>query len=148
MQNARAMKLSAIPHWLLAVALALCPLLERPSCADMGSPGPTVPAVAPATGGHACCCRPGETPAGAVHSCSMKAPPRCLCPMSAPAARTLLSVPRNEAPSQTPLAPHPVVSIVPPPRIETAAVAALDEGSPPGPDDPRAHGQRAPPLPV
>jgi hypothetical protein len=78
----------------------------------------------------------------------MKSPQRCLCPASPPAALAFLSVSGNEAPSQTPLASHPVVSIVAPPSIETVAVSALDEGSPPGPDDPRAHGQRAPPFPV
>ena len=134
----------------LATALALLMPLESAHCAFMGFGKPSPPAHSGAAASHACC----ESPAAATSDQPSK-PDRpdqdpcssaCTC-IQLPAGVPAAAVAQIDAPiSATSLIVAGRTFTDAPRTITTERVAALDVGSPPLPEDPGAHGLRAPPV--
>ena len=134
----------------LATALALLMPLESAHCAFMGFGNPSPPAHSGAAASHECC----ESPAAATSDQPSK-PDRpdqdpcssgCAC-IQLPAGVAAAAIAQIDAPiSATSLIAAGSTFIDAPRTISSKRVAALDVGSPPLPDDPGAHGVRAPPV--
>lgn len=128
---------------LVALLVLLMPL-EQGHCAWMGLESHAAPAAASMPPGHDCCAsdpapqpeQPASQPCG---------PEGCVClQLPAGALPTVLTVSPSHAPVTT-IAEISVPRLVAP-AITTEPLPALDIGSPPLPDDPGAHGLRAPPA--
>ena len=138
-----------IAKFALAAALALIMPLESAHCAFMQFEKRAVPTHAEATTSHDCCASAGTASTNQTSKSKQADDPctsGCACfqlpagvPASAiaqvetPISATSLILPSNNSFS----APRPAV-------VEW--VAALDVGNPTLPDDPGAHGLRAPPV--
>ena len=137
------MKRFSIPQLVLAAAMALLLPLEQLHCTCMG-PQPHAAPVA-SHGEDGCCDSPA--PCGTDHqSHHQQAPQPCSCPSMINGVVPAAVAVSPEAPTVTPLAVLTVPVVIAPVSIVTETVPALDVGSPPLPDDPGAHGLRAPPI--
>jgi len=139
------MKRMSIPHLVIAATLALLLPLEQAHCAWMGLQKQAAPVAVNSPAGHECCASP--TTAGQESRSRPEQLPRgCACQqlpsMALPATLAL----GTEAPLVASLAVLTIPSIIAPVSIVTETVPALDVGSRPLPDDPGAHGLRAPPA--
>lgn len=137
------MKRLSIPNLVLAAALALLLPLEQLHCACAGSQTSTAPVASHEE--HGCCDSPSSS-AGDHHSHDQQAPHGCVCPEMAPIPVLAPGVVVLDAPTVTPLAVLTVPTVIAPASIVTETIPALDVGSSPLPDDPGAHGLRAPPV--
>lgn len=136
------MKRLSIPNLVLAAALALLLPLEQLHCACVGSQTRTAPVASHEE--HGCCDSPSSS--GADHqSHDQQSPHGCVCPEMVPILVPAAGVAVLDAPTAAPLAVLTVPVVIAPVSIVTETVPALDVGSPPLPDDPGAHGLRAPP---
>ena len=125
---------------IVAALLAFLLPVEQAHCAWMKWDVPAAAAGSRAGADHSCCA--GSKP----QSRSAATLPSCLCERIPPASLTHHV--------DTGSRPHTVSLVVVLPEAEAslaldftrAPVVALDVGSPPLPDDPGAHGLRAPPL--
>jgi hypothetical protein len=138
------MKRMPIPHIALAVALALLLPLEQAHCAWMGLQKHAAPVAGTATSAHACCASPVK-PAPSQPA-QGGAPAQCMCQQLPPAAMPATPASGGAALSVMSLAALAVPSFIAPVPSPARTVLALDVGSPPLPDDPGAHGLRAPPV--
>ena len=139
-----------IAKFALAAALALLMPLESAHCAFMGFGTPSPAAQSGAAASHECC----ESPAAATSN-QRSEPDRpdqdpcssaCTC-IQLPAGVPAAAITQIEAPiSATSLIVACSTFTDAPRAITTERVAALDVGSPPLPEDPGAHGLRAPPV--
>ena len=137
------MKRFSIPNLVLAAALALLLPLEQLHCTCMGSQTHMAPVASHAEGG--CCNSPA--PCGTDHrSQPQQAPHSCTCPSMIAGVVPAVVTASTEAPTVTPLAVLTVSVVIAPVSTLTKTAPALDVGSPPLPDDPGAHGLRAPPV--
>ncbi len=137
------MKRLSIPNLVLAAALALLLPLEQLHCACVGSQTRTAPVASHEE--HGCCDAPSSS--GADHqSHDQQAPHACVCPEMVPILVPAAGVAVLDAPTVAPLAVLTVPVVMAPVSIVTETIPALDVGSPPLPDDPGAHGLRAPPA--
>ena len=144
------MKPARIAKLALATALALLMPLESAHCAFMGFGRPSPVAQSGAAESHECC----ESPAAATSNQPSK-PDRpaqdpcssaCAC-IQLPAGIPAAAIAQIDAPiSATSLIVAGSTFTDVPRTITTERVAALDIGSPPLPEDPGAHGLRAPPV--
>ena len=139
-----------IAKLVLATALALLMPLESAHCAFMGFGKPSPPAHSGAAASHECC----ESPAAATSNQASKSDrpdqdpcsSACTC-IQLPAGVPAAGITQIEAPiSATSLIVAGSTLTDAPRTTTTERVAALDVGSPPLPDDPGAHGLRAPPV--
>ena len=123
---------------IVAVLLAVIMPVEQAHCAWMTYERAAASASPHAGSGHSCCAASSAQPRTAT-------PPSCLCERIPPG--TLTTHDSGSRPQAT-----AVVAIVPETQeslvlgYTRAPAPALDIGSPPLPDDPGAHGLRAPPL--
>jgi hypothetical protein len=141
------MKRVPIPNLVLAATLALIIPLEQAHCAWMGLRWHAVPQVAAtaATSGHACC-SPHTAP-GQHHPAQREKDSRgCICEQLPTGVMPQVSLAGAVAPSVTALAEHAAPAGSAPVSEVRETIPALDIGSPPLPDDPGAHGLRAPPA--
>jgi len=133
------MSRTRIPFLAVALLLAVLMPLEQAHCLWMGV-GARPAAAHAAAPLHACCAARAAAHGGA-HARTL---PPCLCDQlpagSLPAA---IAAP---APTVAGVALPPAVAfLAEPAAVRTDVDPALDVGSPPLPDDPGAHGLRAPP---
>ena len=139
------MRRMPIPSLVIAVMLAVLLPLEQAHCAFMGLQRHVTPVAATAPTGHECCESPPASAPG-HHPTPESVPQGCSCAqlpvVTLPAAVTVAS----DAPPVTSIAMLTVPVVIAPVSIVTETVPALDVGSPPLPDDPGAHGLRAPPI--
>lgn len=141
---------SRIAKLVLATALALLMPLESVHCAFMGFGKPSPAAHSGAAASHECC----ESPAAATSDQPSK-PDRpnqdpcssaCTC-IQLPAGVPAAAIAQVDAPISAPSLIVSGSTFPDAPRTITAErVAELDVGSPPLPEDPGAHGLRAPPV--
>jgi len=137
------MKRFSIPQLVLACAMALLLPLEQLHCTCLGSL--TAPAPVTAHAAHSCCA--ARSSGGTAHHAQHPQGPRaCACVAMIPVLVPAAVAAGPEARTATPLAALAVPTVIAPVSIHTETVPALDVGSPPLPDDPGAHGLRAPPL--
>jgi hypothetical protein len=139
------MRRMPIPNLVLAATLALLLPLEQAHCAWMGLQKHSAPAAAPSPSGHECCASP-TTPEPDHDSKPEKAPQGCACEQLPTVTMPTVITAGTEAPSVTSIAVLTITSAIAPVSIVKETVPALDVGSPPLPDDPAAHGPRAPPA--
>lgn len=129
----------------VAAALVLLLPLEATHCAWMGLRAQPASAAVTPPSGHDCC-QPPTTPEPAHQSRPEKAPEGCLCQFLPTATLTNHVVVGTEASATTSVAGLPTSSIMAPVSPSTETPLALDIGRPSLPDDPGAHGLRAPPV--
>lgn len=134
-----------IPKLVLAAALALLLPLEQAHCAWMGLQQRVVPVAAASAAGHECCNTPAAPeqdrpaqPGKAATGCVCEELPAGTVPLAVTAVPAAASAGALAVPT-TPAVIAPVSDV-------GEIVLALDVGSPPLPDDPGAHGLRAPPV--
>jgi hypothetical protein len=137
------MKRLPIPHLVLAAAMALLLPIAQLHCTCMGSQTHAAPVAS--HDADECCDSPA--PVGADHSSHHQQTPQpCSCPSMGTAVVPVAIAIGPEAPTVAPLAFLIVPVVIAPAPIVTETIPALDVGSPPLPDDPGAHGLRAPPA--
>lgn len=137
------MRRTSIPHVVLAATLALLLPLEQVYCACMGSPAQ--PTSVTSRAGHECC-GPAAPSGTEQHSRPGQAPHTCTCPQLAVAAVPAIIGDSLQVPALTPLAVLTVPATSAQVSFDAETTPALDVGSPSLPDDPGAHGLRAPPV--
>ena len=133
------------PNLVLAAALALLLPVEQAHCAFMGLERHGCPVGTNSPAGHECCDAPPASQPN-HHSQPEKTPQGCICeqlPAGALPAALKVGI---EAPLVASVAVLTVPTVVAPVSIVAETVPALDVGRPPLPDDPGAHGLRAPPF--
>ena len=144
------MKRTSIPSLVLATVLAVLMPLESAHCAFMGFERHSAPTHTAAATSHECCEAPGaatndhaaKPDRSGVDPCSSS----CTC-FQLPAGVPASAITQFDAPiSTTSLIVSGNTLIDAPRSITVERVPALDVGSPPLPDDPGAHGLRAPPV--
>ncbi len=137
------MKRRSIPNLLLATALVLLLPLEQVFCACMGFAAQRTPVSSVA--GHECC--EATSAAGSEHhSRPAQAPHSCSCQRLVESAVPVLSEGSVQAPAVAPVAVLTGTTIVVPIPVRQGTTPAPDVGSASLPDDPGAHGLRAPPV--
>lgn len=138
------MRRKPIASLILAVALAVLPPLEQAHCAAMAAQHDAAHAACTR---HACCTSAAASAAKAAPARPASAgdrPSVCVCGQLP--VVTLPSVPATaDAPSTIPVALPADSPVLPPAGGFPERLPTLDIGSPPLPDDPGAHGLRAPP---
>ena len=139
------MRRMSIPSLILVATLALLMPLEQAHCAWMGLPRQGIPVAKASRSGHECC----KSPLAAQKA--GHAPVRtdrvgCVCEQLPAGTMPLVLSARTEAPSPAPMAVPTAAECIALVSIVTEAAPAPDVGSPPPPDDPGAHGLRAPPV--
>jgi len=139
------MKRMPIPNLVLAATLALLLPLEQAHCAWMGLQKQAPPVATTSPAGHECCVSPA-TPEPDPQSQPESVPQCCACEKLPSVTMPTVFTAGTEAPSVTSLAVVTVPSVIAPVSIATETVPELDVGSPSLPDDPGAHGLRAPPV--
>ncbi len=139
------MRRMRIPNLVLAATLALLLPLEQAHCAWMGLQKHAAPVSATSTTGHACC---GSATACVPlhHSQPKHIPQACRCAQIPLAKLPTAFVYGGEAPSVSSLVVLTAPSVIAPVSFVTEIVPALDVGNSLLPDDPDAHGLRAPPA--
>ncbi|MCC6348725.1 MAG: hypothetical protein IT347_03920 [Candidatus Eisenbacteria bacterium] len=137
------MKRLSIPNLVLAAALALLLPLEQLHCACLGSETRSAPVASHEE--HGCCDSQSSTPAD-HQSHDQQTPHGCVCPEMAPILVPAAGVVVLDASTVAPLAVLAVPAVIAPVLIVSETIPALDVGSSPLPDDPGAHGLRAPPA--
>jgi hypothetical protein len=134
------MKRKPAVYGIVAALLAVLLPLEQAHCAWMNFQ-PPVSASGERSGGDHSCCASSDAPQKTA-----PAPLECAC-VKLPAAALTTDVVSASAPlAASPIAELPEVAATFIPGSAPALRAPLDVGSPPLPDDPGAHGLRAPPL--
>jgi len=134
------MKRDRVVLGILAALLAVIMPVEQARCAWMTYAGPAARARAHAAADHSCCAS-SKSPArhaSTLPACCETTPPAAL------ASQHFVNPPHATAVFV--LLPEAGATLAP--GFTQAPVVALDVGSPPLPDDPGAHGLRAPPLSV
>jgi hypothetical protein len=131
-----------IPNLVLASLLALLLPLEQAHCVWMRFEKPAAPAAAAA---HACC-GAAATPRSGEHARPDKPSAGCACEQLPTGTLPTIITAGTEGASPTFIAMVAVRPVVEPFVSVTATAPALEFGSPPLPDDPGAHGLRAPPV--
>jgi hypothetical protein len=127
---------------LLAISIALLLPIEQAHCAWMGVQKSVAATAASAPAAHACCAPAAET---APAPQPAKTPQACVCEQLPPGALPNL-LHGAQAPAAASIAMPAAPAVIAPVATVTATVPVLDVGSPPLPDDPGAHGLRAPPA--
>ncbi|MFI5372219.1 MAG: hypothetical protein ACHQ52_11740 [Candidatus Eisenbacteria bacterium] len=140
---------------LLAVSIALLLPIEQAHCAWMGAQPSARTVVAHAVTTttvavpHACCAAASAfEPAAASRPAPApeRIPQACVCEQLPPGALPNAFLHGAPAPTVTSIATLTVPAVIAPVAVVTTTIPALDVGSPPLPDDPGAHGLRAPPV--
>ncbi len=127
---------------LVALLVLLLPL-EQGHSAWMGLQSHATRAAAMPPGHE--CCAPTSAPQPERPAPTPSEPQGCLClQLPAGAMPTVLATGASTTPV-SPIAEIDVPPLIAPPAITHETVPALDIGSPPLPEDPGAHGLRAPP---
>jgi hypothetical protein len=139
------MRRMPIPNLVLAAMLALLLPLEQAHCAWMGLQTHAAPAAATSPTGHECCASP-TTSEPDPQAQPERASQGCACELLPSGTLPAVIASGVEAPPVTSLAVLTVPSVIAPVPVSTETVPALDVGSSPLPDDPGAHGLRAPPV--
>ena len=139
------MSWSRIPKSVLAATLALLLPLEQAHCAFMGFQHHRTTAATVAPSSHGCCeQRPAQQPDH--HSGPVPLPFGCACAQLPAGTLPPALTAALEMPAQASVAVPTVAAVVAAAAVTDETVLALDIGNPPLPDDPGAHGQRAPPY--
>jgi hypothetical protein len=139
------MRRMPIPSLVIAVTLAVLLPLEQAHCAWMGLQKHVAPVAATAPLGHECC-ESAPAPETDHHSKPEGVPQGCTCAQLPVVTLPTVVAAGSDAPPVTSIAVLTVLSVIVPVSMVTETVPALDVGSPPLPDDPGAHGLRAPPV--
>jgi hypothetical protein len=139
------MRRMPIPNLVLAAALALLLPLEQAHCAWMGFQRHAAPVTASSASGHECC-----SSRAASRQDQPAHPERdatgCVCEALPAGTLPLVITARAEAPSAAVLAIPTAKAVIAPVSVVRQTAPAPDVGSSPLPDDPGAHGLRAPPV--
>lgn len=139
------MKRATIPNLVLAATLAVLLPLNQWYCACMGSAAYAAPTAASSPHGHGCC-EPTPPCGTEQHSQSERAPDACTCAHLLAASLPAINDVGVVAPWVAPSAVPTVQVVIARVAVFSGTDPALDVGSPSIPDDPGAHGLRAPPV--
>ncbi len=134
----------------IAAALALLMPVESAHCPFMGCKEHPAPTPSETAASRECCVSPGAVTSG--HASTSDRPDRDACPWGCACFRLPSAIPASAI--ELVAAPIPTTAlivfgntrIVFIPTITIRRVPALDVGRPSLPDDPGAHGRRAPPV--
>lgn len=137
------MKRKSIPNLLLATALVLLLPLEQVMCACMGFAAQPTPVASVA--GHECC--DAISASGSEHhSRPEQAPHACSCNRLVESAVPVVIEGGLQAPELASVAVLTGTASFTPLPVCEKTTSAPDSGSPSIPEDPGAHGLRAPPV--